>query len=185
MMDYKRICRYCKKPFTPNKGGHNALYCSKSCKLKFRWVRVDPDPIICKHCNEPFIPKKTGRFPIFCLKCRPNARRYHFELVKNNPIAYKEHLDKSRDAQRKNYQWLSEYKISKGCIDCGYNKHSAALQIDHEGEKTFSISQLRSNKTRFMKEIENGKCVVRCAICHAVRTWANKNKIEYKPEMAR
>lgn len=80
--------------------------------------------------------------------------------------------------------WLAEYKTSKGCIDCGYNKHFAALQLDHEGVKTAAISDIRTTKERILAEIESGKCVVRCAICHAVKTWAEKNNIEYTPSMA-
>ena len=30
------------------------------------------------------------------------------------------------------YRRINKYKISKGCIDCGYNKHPKALCFDHK-----------------------------------------------------
>ena len=80
--------------------------------------------------------------------------------------------------------WLAEYKETIGCVDCGYAVHFSALQLDHQGKKTAEISNIRSSKERLLKEIKSGDCVVRCANCHSVRTWANKNGIEYIPGMA-
>jgi len=65
-----------------------------------------------------------------------------------------------------------------------YNANPCALQFDHEGPKTASISSIRSSQRRILTEIESGKCVLRCANCHAVKTWADKNGITYVPGMA-
>lgn len=63
--------------------------------------------------------------------------------------------------------FLAEYKVEKGCIDCGYNKHFAALEFDHVvGIKKSSVASLVSWRA-IMEEIS--KCVVRCANCHAIR----------------
>lgn len=69
---------------------------------------------------------------------------------------------------------IDEIKVSRGCIDCGFNLHPAALQFDHiEGEKTFKISASLSRKwERILVEI--AKCVVRCANCHAIKTVENE-----------
>lgn len=77
---------------------------------------------------------------------------------------------------RKVRAWLAAYKLARGCKDCGYNKFACALQLDHEGPKTAAISMLRTSTARILAEIKHGRCVVRCANCHAVKTWERKNK---------
>ena len=71
---------------------------------------------------------------------------------------------------------VDKIKLDKGCADCGYNKHPAALQFDHvdKAKKNFQISpSLNRNWKILLKEIE--KCVVRCAICHAIKTFEMKD----------
>ena len=40
------------------------------------------------------------------------------------------------------YRRINKYKLSKGCIDCGYNKHPKALCFDHKvrEDKTILLS---------------------------------------------
>jgi len=60
-------------------------------------------------------------------------------------------------------------KLRRGCVDCGYNKHPAALDFDHvDGTKVFNISKV--SRSQAALEIEMSKCVVRCANCHRIRT---------------
>ena len=67
-------------------------------------------------------------------------------------------------------RWLDVYKLSAGCIDCGYRQHHAALHFDHvSGEKALNVCNAKSI-TQAKREID--KCVVRCANCHAVKTFA-------------
>jgi hypothetical protein len=63
--------------------------------------------------------------------------------------------------------WLGQYKMSKGCELCGYNKHPAALQFDHIDPKTklFTISSRLSLKRKTLIA-EVRKCRVLCANCH-------------------
>jgi hypothetical protein len=66
-------------------------------------------------------------------------------------------------------RWLDAYKVAHGCIDCGYKKHHAALHFDHvRGEKKLNVCFAKSI-TQAKAEIE--KCEVRCANCHAVKTF--------------
>lgn len=68
------------------------------------------------------------------------------------------------------YSFVAEYKLERGCVDCGYNKHHAALEFDHvRGEKRFSIANIRTIPA-FYQEVE--KCEVVCSNCHAIRTYA-------------
>jgi hypothetical protein len=61
-------------------------------------------------------------------------------------------------------------KLRRGCIDCGYNKHPAALDFDHiVGEKKFALSKVSRSLEALKDEI--AKCVVRCSNCHRIRTF--------------
>jgi LSD1 subclass zinc finger protein len=84
------------------------------------------------------------------------------------------HRANSAKSVRAVREWLAAYKLKLGCVDCGYNTNAAALQFDHEGPKLAAISELRSSKERILAEIKRGKCKVRCANCHAVKTWERK-----------
>lgn len=64
--------------------------------------------------------------------------------------------------------------MSRGCVDCGYKEHYSALQLDHEGEKSMEIADARSSIARLKREIEAGRCKVRCANCHSIITWKRK-----------
>ena len=65
-------------------------------------------------------------------------------------------------------QYINEYKLSKGCKVCGYNKCVSALDFHHDnGEKEFNISRC-SNLEKI--KIEIMKCAVLCKNCHAELT---------------
>mgnify|MGYP007014085769 CR=1 FL=1 len=66
--------------------------------------------------------------------------------------------------------WLADYKLKRGCTDCGFNRHPAALELDHEGEKSIEIAKARTSIDRLLEEIEKGECVVRCSNCRAIKT---------------
>lgn len=147
-----RACVACGSEFRPRPGGHNARYCSKSCRRR----AVEDD-------------RNTRR------RSRAGQSTYYSRVTKQDPALLARHLERSRAGQARTRQWLADYKLSQGCIDCGFNEHPAALQLDHNGPKTAAISSLRSSVKRMLAEIESGKCVVRCANCHAIKTWAEKN----------
>lgn len=54
--------------------------------------------------------------------------------------------------------------------------------MDHTGEKTAEIFKLRNSIERLQEEIDKGKCVVRCANCHPIKTGCEKNGVEYDPQ---
>lgn len=72
---------------------------------------------------------------------------------------------------------IHEYQLEKGCLDCGFNKHPAALEFDHipGTEKKFNIGEEIGNRSRQALWEEIAKCDVVCANCHAIRT-ANRRK---------
>ena len=81
---------------------------------------------------------------------------------------------------------LDEEKMKRGCVDCGYNKHPAALEFDHRNpsEKKFSIGAgWNRGLDQLLKEI--AKCDVRCGNCHAIKTAeARHGVIAKKPRRA-
>lgn len=151
-----RLCPVCDFYFTPKDGGYNAKYCSKSCKQSIRAVRdreIRPDVLSARR-------KRSYE------RTKAKSSRY---------AAHKESIKKSRSLVR---QWLADFKMERGCVDCGYKGHFSALQLDHEGVKSVSIAHARSSISRLKEEIEKGQCVVRCANCHSIKTWERKQNAE-------
>lgn len=76
-------------------------------------------------------------------------------------------------------QTLEALKLARGCIDCGYREHAAALQFDHRDpatkRKDLGWVEDRSrlvNATKLQRFLDHVQayCDVRCANCHVVRT---------------
>lgn len=63
-----------------------------------------------------------------------------------------------------------------GCVDCGYNKHPAALDFDHLHGFTKRAgvgTMVRRSWGDILEEI--AKCEVVCANCHRIRTIGRRN----------
>ena len=118
---------------------------------------------------------------------RQDHRRYYTEhrdevLYRNRQnrlLHRREYLDKDRQRYRARTAFLNDLKLSRGCADCGYNAHPAALHFDHlpGNVKVGNISELRNLAWKTLLD-EIAKCEVVCANCHAVRT-------ESRPEQRR
>lgn len=81
--------------------------------------------------------------------------------------------ESSKKLHEKHRAWLQAEKLRCGCIDCGYNKHPAALEFDHiSGNKLFTISKSMGRSVENLAT-EVAKCVVRCANCHRIKTFEN------------
>lgn len=63
-----------------------------------------------------------------------------------------------------------DYKLAKGCTDCGYNEDAWALEFDHLGNKAFIISRHIQSYSWDKLKLEIDKCEVVCANCHRIRT---------------
>lgn len=103
---------------------------------------------------------------------RADNRQYHKdrrERLRGTDELRAEDSAKQKARLVKLRAWIAEYKVTNGCVDCGYNEHPAALDFDHVGDmKTANVSKLRTLK-RVMAEIDH--CVVRCANCHRIATF--------------
>jgi len=84
---------------------------------------------------------------------------------KNNPEKAKEITKRYYIKKRK---FINDYKLSKGCQVCGYNKCAEALDFHHSNDdKEFGIGNavIAKGFITIKKEIE--KCIVLCRNCHA------------------
>lgn len=75
---------------------------------------------------------------------------------------------------------IHEYQLEKGCVDCGFKGHPAALEFDHipGTEKKFNIGEEIGNKSREVLWEEIAKCDVVCANCHAIRTATRRQLVQ-------
>lgn len=64
--------------------------------------------------------------------------------------------------------WLGEYKVDKGCEQCGYSEHPAALTLEHRDLATrlFSPNEVTRKFETWIEEIL--KCRVLCFNCHRI-----------------
>ena len=93
------------------------------------------------------------------------------EIKKRRKQYYQNNRKKIRESTNKRIteirQYTNDYKLSKGCSICGYNKCAAALVFHHNGDKGFNISEAVACGIKLetiKKEID--KCDVLCANCH-------------------
>jgi hypothetical protein len=149
------VCAPCGVPFVPKEKGFNAKHCSDRCKRRSQTKRL-------QEAN----PQQ-----------RKTARARSYLQTKAHPERMATHRARAKKYRNLAREWLATYKMSIGCVDCGYAAHPAALQLDHEGPKSVDIAEARSSIRRLKAEIENGQCRVRCANCHSIRTWQTKQSV--------
>lgn len=111
---------------------------------------------------------------------RQEIRAYHRKMYREGNVHYKKYRPRSEAYKAKvaaTYKAVCDYKLEKGCIDCGYNKHPEALDFDHlpQYEKKHGISALaRSNTAPETLWAEIAKCEVRCTNCHRIKTYERR-----------
>ena len=74
---------------------------------------------------------------------------------------------------------IRDFKISRGCQECGYNEIPEALELDHidRTKKNFKMSKGYLNTwDKIHKELEN--CIVLCSNCHRKKTTEEKDYLE-------
>lgn len=82
----------------------------------------------------------------FCPKCgETKAKREFYNDSKKTRSACRACANiKARKKYASRLAFVQSYKLERGCVDCGYKGHPAALEFDHlpQFEKTHTISQL-------------------------------------------
>jgi hypothetical protein len=81
-------------------------------------------------------------------------------------------------------EFIGNYKMSRGCADCGYRKHPRALDFDHvAGTKSFTIGGVnRDSKPMHQLLAEMEKCEVVCSNCHRIRSY-NREQQKKEPRL--
>lgn len=143
----------------PGRGSRHRIDVSTFHNLDFAKIRFVKT---CKDCQQtlPFdhfyVNKgmRDGRLS-WCKKC--TVRRYRSGV-------------KDRAARMRDY--VQAIKLERGCADCGYNAHPAALDFDHlpGTVKTMRLASAPGGSTMAKLIAEMEKCEVVCANCHRVRT---------------
>jgi len=110
-------------------------------------------------------------------------RENQIKWRKDNPEKYRKQLDRDNKkvTDYRNFikSLLARFKVIKGCVKCGYNKCSFALQFDHinntskHNENHNRAIEPRWSKDRIKKELS--KCQILCATCHAEKTVLNND----------
>lgn len=123
---------------------------------------------VCTSCNQKLsiskFKKRGGR----------QANTYHSMCNRCLYVRY------TRPGVEEKTKEIHDYQIEKGCVDCGYKSHPAALEFDHlvGTEKKFNIGEEIGNRSREALWEEIAKCDVVCANCHAIRTSNRRQRVE-------
>ena len=90
------------------------------------------------------------------------------------------HQQKSREYRAARRQYVADQKMARGCEQCGYNKHPAALHLDHikPQQKSVTVSKMISEGYPYTAiDAEMDKCRVLCANCHAIHSHEQKHHL--------
>jgi len=137
--------------------------------------------------NKPFKQgeRREDGYYFLCYLLNKVDKKGHYLERWYSPKVFKKYKEKANELNCKNNKnkrkqrkkYIDDLKMSKGCFDCGYDKHPEALQFDHlpDQEKSFEISKgMLKPLDEVLKEIK--KCQVVCACCHAIRTHNRRSK---------
>ncbi len=74
---------------------------------------------------------------------------------------------------------IRDFKVSRGCQECGYNEIPEALELDHvdRTKKNFKMSKGHYfSWEKIHRELKN--CIVLCSNCHRKKTMEEKDYLE-------
>tara|TARA_R110000751_G_C13633083_1_gene466075 strand:+ start:313 stop:810 length:498 start_codon:yes stop_codon:yes gene_type:complete len=132
-----------------------------------RWRKKNPEKVEKNQIKQNEKRKEERRNGI----TRYNSKvRCDWNKKKMKDPVWKEKLRKQENERiRKVKLFIADYKMERGCTDCGYRKHHTALEFDHiRGKKELNVC-LSKSIAQAKKEIE--KCEVVCSNCHRIRTY--------------
>lgn len=104
----------------------------------------------------------------------PEERQKYWQEWYSVPENRRKHIKRNRAQEAKHRieikKWADDYKIKKGCIDCGYRTNAVALDFDHVKGKRANVSlMIRNFNSLKAVQLEITKCEVRCANCHRIK----------------
>ncbi len=143
----------------------------------------------CTHCGV-LLDECEFNWKIKDVKRSPHCKTCSRAYVKNHydrNQKYYSNKARRRDlVVRAEYQkYVAEYLRTHFCVDCG-ESNLLVLEFDHKDRMTKSgeVGEMSRNGLALSKIIEEiGKCEVRCANCHRIKTAHENNswKLKYAP----
>lgn len=162
-----KTCFYCKNEYqatTVHGIARRQKYCSEDCHNK-AWVKNNPErhrelsklsrlrkPVICRECKNPI----------------PNELRKGGKIYCSNECLSKANERNQKKYRTKKFNKFWQYKESKGCYLCGYNKFGGSLDFHHKDpekkDRRIEGKHFSSQSPLIVVEIE--KCILLCKNCH-------------------
>lgn len=108
-----------------------------------------------------------------CRACGPVALKYRQGGSPRCGVARGQQRGRTNRSPTKTRDAVRELKMAKGCVDCGYRAHWAALDFDHlpGTTKVMDVAEMvRLSRPLDLILAEIEKCEVVCANCHRIRT---------------
>ena len=95
------------------------------------------------------------------------------------------HLRKKKEYDKQKREFLAWYKKTRGCQECGYDDHPAALTFDHLNpeEKVFNPADYGSHSWSDLLH-EVAKCRVLCANCHNIHSYNSYDNDHIPPPVS-
>lgn len=99
---------------------------------------------------------------------KPCKRGHQSKRNKSNGSCQECVRERGKRVIREYLAWVGQIKVERGCINCGYDVHPAALSFHHldPEQKKFTIGKGYHPKKDVLTEI--AKCIVLCENCHRV-----------------
>jgi len=157
----------------------------KECKK--RWVKNNPEKV--KKSKKQWEENNPQYYKQYykdnLKKIKEWGEKYYIEnheKINERQKKYREDNHESISEYQKQYhqekrKWLVDYKLSRGCVVCGYKKCASALDFHHNGDKEFDIARgIRcKNLEQIQEEIK--KCMILCRNCHSELHEKEKGKL--------
>jgi len=92
--------------------------------------------------------------------------------------------ERKRKTYHRGQQIIRRFKLFKGCAECGYKEHHAALEFNHINRslKKYTMGEIahhavlkNNTKGKLKLKIEMSNCEVLCANCHRIKTFEEKH----------
>lgn len=113
----------------------------------------------CGESNKKFGTREGGKKRRQCTDCTNLAKKVWYH---KNPEKHKRSYDM---VCQRTQDWINEFKMECGCVECGFVEHPAALAFHHVRKKTMKIDR---NKPLYKVKAEASKCIVLCHNCHSM-----------------
>jgi hypothetical protein len=105
-------------------------------------------------------------------------RHYKLNYRNGDPEVQKRASSTAGVSQAFKKEWVRQYKVEHGCVDCGYNANPVALGFDHL-PGTVKVRDIKSGQQLGWQALQDeiAKCEVVCMNCHHIRTSERRREV--------